>query len=232
MTKVTSPTAPATSPTPADARPRRAPSDVRIRNRERAPDQMANGAKIPNHIPRRPRTSARVAPRSRVLRSSIISSPERTVRQKQIEDRADAPQERDDDPYQLLHAAHVGAPDDVDDAEDPGQGMEKDRQQNLDEKLHGPIACSRNKEARDPTRASHRTISTDAATKRPPRSCFHLHLGSQSVASGASGALHASRSDLSSALAAAFSDLPSVLSAALVVLALFSEVSSAALVFV
>src|SRR6266851_7407038 len=150
MTKVTSPTAPATSPTPADARPRRAPSDVRIRNRERAPDQMANGAKIPNHIPRRPRTSARVAPRSRVLRSSIISSPERTVRQKQIKDGADAPQERDDDPYQLLHAAHVGASDDVDDAEDPGQGMEKDRQQNFDEKLHRPIACPRNERGAGP----------------------------------------------------------------------------------
>src|SRR5260370_2777464 len=107
--------------------------------------------------------------------------------------------------------------------------MEKDRQQNLDEKLHRPIACPRNKEARDPTRASNRTMSTDAATKRPPRSCSHLHLGSQSAASGLS---HAARSDLSSALAAAFSDLPSALSAALVVLALFSEVSSAALVFV
>src|SRR6266852_1036292 len=140
-----------------------------------------------------------------------------------------APRERDDDPNQLPHAAHVGAPDDVDDAEDPGQGMEKDRQQNLDEELHRPIACPRNKEARDPTRASNRTMSTDAATKRPPRSCSHLHLGSQSAASGVS---HAARSDLSSALAAAFSDLPSALSAALVVLALFSEVSSAALVFV
>src|SRR5216683_3308529 len=71
-------------------------------------------------------------------------------------------------------------------------------------------------------------MSTDAATKRPPRSYSHLHLGSQSAASGVS---HAARSDLSSALAAAFSDLPSALSAALVVLALFSEVSSAALVF-
>src|SRR5713101_3280450 len=100
--------------------------------------------------------------------------------------------------------------------------MEKDRQQNLDEKLHRLIACPRNKEARDPPRASYRTMSTDAATKRPPRSCSLLHLGSQSFASGASdasgasGALHAARSDLSSALAAAFSDLSSVLSAALV----------------
>src|SRR5260370_14235319 len=85
------------------------------------------------------------------------------------------------------------------------------------------------KEARDPPRASYRTMNTGAATKRPPRSCSHLHLGSQSAASGAS---HASRSDLSSALAAAFSDLSSFLSAALVVLALFSEVSSAALAFV
>src|SRR5216684_4835149 len=102
MKTTASPTTPATSPTPADARPVRDPSEARIRRRERAPDQMANGANIPNHIPRRPRTSARVAPRSRVLRSSIISSPERTVRQKQIEDRADAPQERDDDPNQLL----------------------------------------------------------------------------------------------------------------------------------
>src|SRR5207245_7299215 len=74
-------------------------------------------------------------------------------------------------------------------------------------------------------------MSTDAATKRPPRSSFPPPPWDQSAVS-VSGASHWFFSVLSSALAAAFSDLPSVLSAALVVLAVFSDASSAALAFV
>src|SRR4029077_8448936 len=67
ITIAANPIRPAASPIPAEARPLRAPSDVRMRRRDRAPDQIANGAKTPNQRPRRPRTSARVAARSRVL---------------------------------------------------------------------------------------------------------------------------------------------------------------------
>src|SRR6266404_1164566 len=74
-------------------------------------------------------------------------------------------------------------------------------------------------------------MSTDAATKRPPRSSFPPPPWDQSAVS-VSGPSHWFFSVLSSALAAAFSDLPSVLSAALVVLAVFSDASSAALAFV
>src|SRR5260370_27130156 len=77
------------------------------------------------------------ARRLRVLRTS----PEGAVAQEEVEDGADPPDKGDDDPHDLLHTAHVGAPDDVDDAKDPGDRMQKDRQQNLDQKLHERIAC-------------------------------------------------------------------------------------------
>src|SRR5713226_2773488 len=47
------------------------------------------------------------------------SLPERTVAQKDVDDGADPPDEGDDDPQDLLQPAHLGAPDDVDDTQDP-----------------------------------------------------------------------------------------------------------------
>src|SRR5260370_32063801 len=77
------------------------------------------------------------ARRLRVLRTS----PEGAVAQEEVEDGADPPDKGDDDPHDLLHTAHLGASDDVDDAKDPGDRMQKDRQQNLDQKLPERIAC-------------------------------------------------------------------------------------------
>src|SRR5713226_4367092 len=101
--------------------------------------------------------------------------PEGAVAQKDVEDGTDPPDEGDDDPEDLLHAAHFGAPDDVDHTQDPGNRMQKDRQQNLDYKLHHRIACgSRDKkEARGRVPVPPKTnMNTAAATKLSSRSMF------------------------------------------------------------
>src|ERR1700687_829452 len=49
--------------------------------------------------------------------------PERPVAQEDVEDGTDSRDEGDDDPHDLLQTAHLGATDDVDDAEDPGNRM-------------------------------------------------------------------------------------------------------------
>src|SRR5712691_1620050 len=155
-----SPRIPATRPAIADAPPRSTPFDARMRRRERAPDQIAKGAKMPNGRLSRPRTNARVAARSLMRARVPRRSPEGAVAQEEVKDGADPPDEGDDDPHDLLHAAHVGAPDDVDDAKDPGNRMQKDRQQDLDQKLHDRIACGTRDKKRGAglsTRASQRT---------------------------------------------------------------------------
>src|SRR5712692_7700623 len=156
-----SPRIPATRPAIADAPPRSTPFDARMRRSELALDQIAKGAKMPNGRLRRPRTNARVAARSLHARVRVLrTSPEGAVAQEEVQDGADPPDEGDDDPQDLLHAAHLGAPDDVDDAKDPGNRMQKDRHQDLDQKLHDRIACGTRDKKRGAglsTRASQRT---------------------------------------------------------------------------
>src|SRR5437588_3259332 len=70
------------------------------------------------------------------------ASPEPAVAQQDVQDRADAPDERDDDPDHLFRAAQVGAADDVDHAQDPGDRVEKDRQEDLDDELEHLLILS------------------------------------------------------------------------------------------
>src|SRR5260221_14722081 len=105
---------PPAGPAAAEASPFKAPAEARIRRSELIPAQMAKGAKMPNGNARRPSTSARVAERS--LAGAITSLPEGSPGQKDVEDRADSPEERDDDPEDLAQSAHVLATDDVDHA--------------------------------------------------------------------------------------------------------------------
>src|SRR4029077_11109397 len=63
-------------------------------------------------------------------------SPELAATQQHVKDRADAPQKRDQDPQELPQAGQVLAVDDVDHAEDKGERMQKEREQDLDDELH------------------------------------------------------------------------------------------------
>src|ERR1700693_1906125 len=123
------PMSPPASPASAEASPLSAPAEARIRRSEPIPAQMANGEKMPKGSARRPSTSAWVAARSRV--GAITCLPEGSLGEKHVEDRADAPEERDDDPQDLAQTAHVLATDDVDHAQDPDDGVKEDSQQNL-----------------------------------------------------------------------------------------------------
>src|SRR6266700_1489521 len=124
---------PATRPATALLAPRRSPPEARMRPHERAPVQIANGAKIPKGKARRPSARARVAPRSLIRRASL---PELPAAQEDVQDRADAPDERDHDPQHLPEPAQVLSVDDVDHAQDESNGVQKDREQDLDNQLH------------------------------------------------------------------------------------------------
>src|SRR5579864_8103782 len=102
------------------------------------PAQIANGARMPNKRLSKPSTRALVA------ELSLVTSPEGPAPEEQIEDRADAPEEGDDDPQELGEAAHVLAVDDVDHAQDEGDGVEEDREQDLGDELQHrttPLTC-------------------------------------------------------------------------------------------
>jgi ribosomal protein L37AE/L43A len=71
------------------------------------------------------------------------TSPEFTSADQQVEDRSDPPDEGHHDPDQLLQAGQVGAAKDVDQAEDECDGVEKDRQQDLDENPSSPNSSRR-----------------------------------------------------------------------------------------
>src|SRR5579864_893429 len=121
---------PATRPPAAAAEPASSPCDARIRYRDLAPLNTANGARIPNGRASTPRTSARVAPRSLMCRGR---SPEAAAAQDEVEDGADAPEEGDHNPQDLLQARQVRAADDVDHAQHESHRMQKDRKQHLDD---------------------------------------------------------------------------------------------------
>src|SRR5437773_6531848 len=129
---VTSATRPAIRPAVALAVPRSSPRESRMRRNDCAPLKMANGAKTPKGSASRPRTRALVAARS--LTASGFS-PELAAAKQDVEDRADAPDEADDDPQELRHPAHVLAVDDVDHREHKGDRVQEDRQHHLDEEL-------------------------------------------------------------------------------------------------
>src|SRR5260370_40382543 len=135
----------------------------------------ADGRPCPLAIPGAGCRSGR-ARRLRVIRTA----PEGAVAQEEVEDGADPPDKGDDDPHDLLHTAHLGASDDVDDAKDPGDRMQKDRQQNLDQKLHERIACGTRdkKEARGWVPAPPSEHKYGAATKLSSRSSSYLQLSS------------------------------------------------------
>src|SRR5947209_20441798 len=75
--------------------------------------------------------------------SSGNGSPELAAAQQDVQDRADAPEEADDDPQHLGDAAHVPPVDDVDDGQDERNGVEEDREQDLDEELHQNATSTR-----------------------------------------------------------------------------------------
>src|SRR5881296_2426964 len=129
---VASATMPATRPAVALASPRRSPPDARIRRSERAPLTIAKGAKMPKGSASRPSTRALVAARSLTVSAGHQSFP---PPQHDVENRADAPEEADDDPQELRQPAHVLAVDDVDHRKHEGDRVQEDRQQHLDDEL-------------------------------------------------------------------------------------------------
>src|SRR5205814_10231606 len=62
--------------------------------------------------------------------------PEPSPADQDVEDRADAPDQADQDPDQLLEAGEVIAPEDVDEGQDERDGVQEDRDQDLEQKLH------------------------------------------------------------------------------------------------
>src|SRR5438552_5134770 len=92
--------------------------------------------------------------------------PELSAAQEQVEDWADAPEEADDDPQHLRHSAHVLAVDDVDHAKDERDGVEEDRQQDLDDELdHAAPSVSRQRAAGSECAATRQRAHT---SPRPP----------------------------------------------------------------
>ena len=100
MIKVAMPRMPAQSPKTAEVSPVSAPLDLRIPRMDETPAQIAKGAKTPNGKLSRPKTSARLAERSRL--GPVRPSPERAVAEEDVEDRTDPPYEGDDYPEHLL----------------------------------------------------------------------------------------------------------------------------------
>src|SRR5207302_10846166 len=133
------------------------------------PLQMAKGANTPNGSASRPSTRALVAARS-LIRSA--TSPELAATQEDVEDRADAPEEGDDDPQQLREPAQLLAVDDVDHAEDEGDRVQKDREHDLDDEFDHGVSVSRPRAAGWGCEASRRPASKSRL--RPARRwlCF------------------------------------------------------------
>src|SRR2546429_9079817 len=125
------------------------------------PLQMAKGANTPNGSASRPSIRALVAPRS-LIRSA--TSPELAATQEDVEDRADTPEEGDDDPQQLREPAQLLAVDDIDHAEDEGDRGQKDPEHDLDDEFDHGVSVS-------PPRAAGWwcAASRPLASKAPPR---------------------------------------------------------------